>query len=126
MTCCNVIMPNNKISLCILPMAECSGESQTFWYFGYFLTVWAFLSKQFTQNYIIRIQWRKIISIDFHHVPKLSIGFNHNHWGIINGEDRETTTSYNFPDIRSYLMTSSTTLLTFFCKYCMNYGRRNC
>ena len=23
------------------------------------------------------IQWRKIISFDFHHIPKLSIGFNH-------------------------------------------------
>ena len=22
------------------------------------------------------IQWRKIISFDFHHIPKLSIGFN--------------------------------------------------
>ena len=45
MTCCNVIIPNNKIPLCILPMAECSGGPRTFWYFGYFLT----------------IQWRKII-----------------------------------------------------------------
>ena len=44
LTCCNEIIPNNKISLCILPMAECSG----FWYFGYFLTIWAFLSKQLT------------------------------------------------------------------------------
>ena len=31
---------------------------------------------QFTQNYQIMIQWRKIISFDFHHMPKLSIGFN--------------------------------------------------
>ena len=28
------------------------------------------------QNYKIMIQWRKIISFDFHHIPKLSIGFN--------------------------------------------------
>ena len=84
MTCCNVMIPNNKISLCILPMAECSGGPQAFWYFGYFLTIWAYLSKQltgyynkqFTQNYKIMIQWRKIISFDFHHIPKLSIGFN--------------------------------------------------
>ena len=47
MTCCNVIIPNNKISLCILLMAECSGVPRAFWYFGYFLTIWAFLSKQF-------------------------------------------------------------------------------
>ena len=26
-------------------------------------------------NYKIMIQWRKIISFDFHHIPKLSIGF---------------------------------------------------
>ena len=82
MTCCNVIIPNNKISLCILPMAECLEGPWTTWYFGYILTIWAFLSKQltghwqFTQNYKIMIQWRKIISYDFHHIPKLSIGFN--------------------------------------------------
>ena len=64
------------MSLCILPMAECSGGPRTFWYFGYFLTIWAFLSKQSTQNYKIMIQWKKIISFDFHHIPKLSIGFN--------------------------------------------------
>ena len=29
----------------------------------------------FTQNYEIMIQWIKIISFDFHHIPKLSIGF---------------------------------------------------
>ena len=86
MTCCNVIIPNNQISLCILPMAECSGGGgggggpRTFWYFGYFLTIWAFLSNtwQFTQNYKLMIQWRKIISFDFHHIPKLSIGFKCN------------------------------------------------
>ena len=61
-------------------MAECSMGPRTFWYFGCFLTIWAFLSKQlighlqFTQNYEIMIQWRKIISFDFHHVPTLSIG----------------------------------------------------
>ena len=38
---------NNKISLCILPMAECLGGPRTFCYFGYFLTIWAFLSKQY-------------------------------------------------------------------------------
>ena len=39
MTCCNVIIPNNRISLCILPMAECLGGPRTFWYFCYnFLT----------------------------------------------------------------------------------------
>ena len=48
MTCCNVIIPNNKISLCILTMAECSGGTRTFWYLGYFLTIWAFPSKQVT------------------------------------------------------------------------------
>ena len=30
MTCCNVIIPNNKISLCILPIAECSGDPEHF------------------------------------------------------------------------------------------------
>ena len=55
------------------------GGPRTFWYFGYFLTIWAFLSKQLTghkqfiQNYKIMIQWRNIISFDFHHIPKLSI-----------------------------------------------------
>ena len=29
-----------------------------------------------TELYIIMIQWRKVISFDFHHIPKLSIGFN--------------------------------------------------
>ena len=33
------------------------------------------IDKQFTQNYKIIIQWRKIISFDFHHIPNLSIGF---------------------------------------------------
>ena len=67
LTCCNVIISNIKLSLCILPMAECSGGPRTFWYVGYFLTIWAFLSKQltghyqFTQNYKIMIQCRKII-----------------------------------------------------------------
>ena len=38
------MIPNNKISpLCILPMAECSGGPQAFWYFGYFLTIWAYI-----------------------------------------------------------------------------------
>ena len=39
----NVIIPNNKISLstCMLPMED-------IWYFGYFLTIWAFLSKKLT------------------------------------------------------------------------------
>ena len=59
------------------------GGPRTFLYFGYFLTIWAFQSKQltghlqFTQNYKIMIQWRKIISFYFHHIPKLSIGFKY-------------------------------------------------
>ena len=42
MTCCNVIIPNNKISLCILPMAGCSGGPEHFdilvisWQFEHF------------------------------------------------------------------------------------------
>ena len=80
MTCFNVIIPNNQISL-ILPMAECSGGPQTFWYFGYFLPIWAFLSKKLTginnshRTIKLWFKWRKIISFDFHHIPKLSIGF---------------------------------------------------
>ena len=46
-----------------------------FWQFEHF---WANNwqgNLQFTQNYKIMIQWRKIISFDFHHIPKLSIGW---------------------------------------------------
>ena len=70
----DIIIPINKISLCILPMAECSGGPRTFWYhFGYFLTIWAFLSKHRTIK--LWFNEEKIISFDFHHIPKLSIGF---------------------------------------------------
>ena len=56
MTCCNVKITNNKISLCILPMAECSGGLRAFLYFAYLLTISAFLSKQFVPLFTI---WRK-------------------------------------------------------------------
>ena len=44
MTCCNVIIPNNKISLCILPMAECSGGPRTAGpeHFDIFFISWQF------------------------------------------------------------------------------------
>ena len=64
-------------------MAECSGDPEHFyilvisWQFEHFwANNWQGI-KQFTQNYNIMIQWRKIISFDFHHIPKLSIGFNY-------------------------------------------------
>ena len=62
--------------------AECSGDPKHFdiwvisWHFEHFwANNWQGI-KQFTQNDKIMIQWRKIISFDFHHIPKLSIGFN--------------------------------------------------
>ena len=81
MTCCNVIIPNNKISLCILPMAECSGGGTPkiliFWLFLDNLSISEqTIDRALTIHTEIMIQWRKIISCDFHHIPKLSIGFN--------------------------------------------------
>ena len=44
----NVIIPNNKISLCLFYVYYQWQSPRTFWYVGYFLTIWAFLSKQLT------------------------------------------------------------------------------
>ena len=64
-------------------MAECSGGPEHFdilvisWQFEHFwANNWQGINNSHRTNYKIMIQWRKIISFDFHHIPKLSIGFN--------------------------------------------------